>query len=75
MTLEQIWKKHGINTCFSYPHSDIFQIVGRWRYGILAINIDIPTDPPRRWTFYRAMNDFDVPQNIGTNKTKPETPF
>ena len=37
MTLEQIWKKHGVGTVFfetSWPNFT-YIITGRWKYGIL----------------------------------------
>ena len=40
MTLEEIYRKHGIGVKFLYCNDPyyIYKIVGRWKYGILHTN-------------------------------------
>jgi len=60
MTLEQIWKKHGMGTVFfetSWPNFT-YIITGRWKYGILFK----PNNhaPIRRISFDDARDDYSV---------------
>lgn len=60
MTIEEIYRKHGIGVQFIYLKDTayIYEIVGRWRYGILYT--DNYSSRKRRLRFDTSIHDYSI---------------